>query len=534
MNELNETHLNHLKSLGALAVVAERDDLINRLVGASKDSDKFGVIEVRLFVDGYWKTIVIDNFLPCIIDSQNEKKEDDEIKLALQRSLFEAGFDSSCIADTATEHTKRNVNSQNQSSSRFDPSAIADECRTTLHEIHEFLHHDRSTKDPTYRGSKQSSTALNRRATTSDLAYSKAKHNQLWVPFIEKAYAKMHGSYRAISGGHVAEAFLDLTGAPTAVYNFDHHNFNPRSFWSDLMRFRQKRLPMGCGTSQSQEGIVGMHAYSILDVREVKNVGAEFFYDKIATGTLGNVSGFTDLDGTVRLLRIRNPHGQGEWKGEFSDKSSVWQRLLAHKNSSGNRCVDLTKPMSPELERTHKNDGTFWIGYDDFLMGFSNVDVLLAFQGNHAKSFASNFPPKTSNHRSRRAFELSVVGLQPGETSTNDEVEVFVMCIQKTRRGSYHGRADRKKSYKASDIGILVGQAENGSTDDENAELGNSVDGRFFGLTRNGHIRLVMSRRDIGKRMIVMPVSFGHPAATDEGLSFVSLFDATASSDFVH
>jgi hypothetical protein len=41
-------------------------------------------------------------------------------------------------------------------------------------------------------------------------------------------------------------------------------------------------------------GLVGNHAYSLLDVREV-----------IAR------------DGrTVRLLRIRNPHGVGEWNGE--------------------------------------------------------------------------------------------------------------------------------------------------------------------------------------------------------------------------
>jgi len=75
------------------------------------------------------------------------------------------------------------------------------------------------------------------------------------------------------------------------------------------MRFRSKKLPMGCGTSSSQAGIVGMHAYSILDVREVRNVGIDFFRDKLAQRTLGNVSGFTEFDGTVRLLRIRNPHG---------------------------------------------------------------------------------------------------------------------------------------------------------------------------------------------------------------------------------
>lgn len=351
--------------LSALAVVAEREDLIQRLIElrSYKHNDKYGIIDVTLFVDGYWKKIVLDNFLPCFIDAKHEEKEQDDVKLALEQSLVAAGLDSTAIpAHTSTSATSKS-NNQEHIGSRFDRNAIADQCRATLHEIHEFIHNDRFNKDPTYRSSTASKkaplTSLNRRVTTSDLAYSKAKLNQLWVPFIEKAYAKMHGSYKAISGGHVAEAFLDLTGAPTAVYNFDHHDFNARKFWHELMNYRRKRLPMGCGTSKSQEGIVGMHAYSILDVREVKNVGSEFFYDKLASGTLGNVSGFTDLDGTVRLLRIRNPHGQGEWRGEFSDKSNVWQRLLAHKNGSGhaNSCVDLTKPMSPELQRTMKNDG---------------------------------------------------------------------------------------------------------------------------------------------------------------------------------
>lgn len=56
--------------------------------------------------------------------------------------------------------------------------------------------------------------------------------------------------------------------------------------------------------------------------------------------------------------------------------------------------VDLTAPQSPELKRTMVNDGTFWIDYDSFLMGFHNVDVVLAFKGNHAKSFASSFPER--------------------------------------------------------------------------------------------------------------------------------------------
>jgi calpain-15 len=110
------------------------------------------------------------------------------------------------------------------------------------------------------------------------------------VPFLEKAYAKSHGSYQAISGGHIAEAFLDLTGAPTRVYRLlNDSNFEPRGFWYQLLSYHRQGLPMGCGTDSSAGGIIGMHAYSIIAVKEISGISPEFFQDKLLEGTLGNV-----------------------------------------------------------------------------------------------------------------------------------------------------------------------------------------------------------------------------------------------------
>ena len=44
-----------------------------------------------------------------------------------------------------------------------------------------------------------------------------------WIQMVEKAYAKLHGTYNALSGGHVGDALVDLTGgsAQTIVLTDD-------------------------------------------------------------------------------------------------------------------------------------------------------------------------------------------------------------------------------------------------------------------------------------------------------------------------
>lgn len=46
-------------------------------------------------------------------------------------------------------------------------------------------------------------------------SFTRANGNELWVMILEKAWAKIHGSYSQIEAGFTRECLHDLTGAPT-------------------------------------------------------------------------------------------------------------------------------------------------------------------------------------------------------------------------------------------------------------------------------------------------------------------------------
>ena len=59
------------------------------------------------------------------------------------------------------------------------------------------------------------------------------------------------------------------------------------------------------------------------------------------------------------MIRLRNPWGQHEWKGAWSDCSEEWQYL-------------------PDDIKTDKIDGEFFIALDDFIRVSNHTRIVLS------------------------------------------------------------------------------------------------------------------------------------------------------------
>lgn len=107
-------------------------------------------------------------------------------------------------------------------------------------------------------------------------------------------------------------------------------------FWKEqLSQVNEKYLFGGNSKSRSTKGVVANHAYAVLKTWE---------------------------EGDLKLVKLRNPWGETEWDGDWSDGSKLW-----------------TPDMMRKLDHTFGDDGVFWMNYKDFLKHFPSINRLRLF-----------------------------------------------------------------------------------------------------------------------------------------------------------
>ena len=174
---------------------------------------------------------------------------------------------------------------------------------------------------------------------SNSFRFTRAVDNQLWPALLEKAYAKLYSSYKALDSGEPHEVLSDLTGCPafkvslhpqyeralssgaasSAPLQFVDREAEMDVLWLQLLEWRSRGYLFAANCSHSHRrqssagpdgqyaagdtddvwrqryagvGLVTQHAYSLLDAQVT--------------------------DEGVRLVKLRNPWSRFAWKGRWS------------------------------------------------------------------------------------------------------------------------------------------------------------------------------------------------------------------------
>lgn len=172
-------------------------------------------------------------------------------------------------------------------------------------------------------------------------------------------------TYRVFSDG-----IEDLTGGLATFFRSEDIVDLDR-FWDEGLAQVNKSLLWGCGTytvnEKDKRGIEGGHAYTILEAETIP-------------------------DGT-RLVKVRNPWGKNEWEGDWSDRSTKW-----------------TDELKSFLKHEDKDDGIFWISYDDLLRNYPFLHRTRIFDASWtvAQSWTNFTVPLLSSDTYESTFKVTL------------------------------------------------------------------------------------------------------------------------------
>ena len=75
--------------------------------------------------------------------------------------------------------------------------------------------------------------------------------NEFWGALLEKAYAKLHGSYKALEGGLTIEAAVDFTGGIPELIDLDRTELSKEQLFYLMTKADSRNAFMGCALTVS-------------------------------------------------------------------------------------------------------------------------------------------------------------------------------------------------------------------------------------------------------------------------------------------
>ncbi|CAB9519809.1 Calpain-type cysteine protease DEK1 [Seminavis robusta] len=223
-------------------------------------------------------------------------------------------------------------------------------------------------------------------------ATNKQEDNELWVAILEKAFAKVYGSYGNLQNGRTLQAVTEMTQDPSTAFVFDKATelvrlsdaakpgswdeeedsededgpleMNLDSFFAKLTQWDEQRFVMCLSTpGKDMSGYMDRKAES----HEIAKLHKMYQRMGLETGhayTLLGVRRVNAMNGNeYRLLQIRNPWGnaRGEFRGDFGDNSPLWDQIHEHDKEA--------------MGYTKQDDGIFWMTLNDVFKYFCRGGV---------------------------------------------------------------------------------------------------------------------------------------------------------------
>nr|XP_009929533.1 PREDICTED: calpain-10 [Opisthocomus hoazin] len=255
------------------------------------------------------------------------------------------------------------------------------------------------------------------------LCFSQCQREDLfWLPLLEKAYAKVHGSYEQLWAGQVADALVDLTGGIAERWTLKDPGRNmekektgmvlEKAVFRRLMNLKEQCV-ISCSILNSRQGsseLGEFHAFIVIDMLNLSEASGK----------------------DIVLLRIRNPWGRRCWRGPWCEGGQGWSQL---------------DPVVASELLSQIQEGEFWVDEEEFFREFD--EITMGFPVNEEGLLQSLYTEKVLYH-SQNLFGSWVRGQSAGGCRNNssfptnpkfwlrvcEKSEVCIALLQKHRKYS--------------------------------------------------------------------------------------------------